>query len=242
MNEKIKLDNLFIEVTKICNSKCAHCMRGIPRKEKFTNVEYLENLLCNIEEINQVTFTGGEPSFNPEIINDFLLIAKKYNINLHSFGVFTNGLIYSQELVKNLYKLYTFSTEKDKCVLSVSVDPFHKFNKENYEKYKKLVFYKGIKEINLEKNNIPLIKTGRAKNNKINPTVEKAITFKDKKIEKINDTFYVYYKIYVECNGKIHNECNISYDEMDSNNFYIGDLNKNNFLDIIKRSYNNDKC
>ena len=70
-----------IELTTLCNLKCAGCPRTVGVKNgewinKTMNVERFEKALKNLPNINMVTLHGiGEPTLNPEFI-DILKVSK----------------------------------------------------------------------------------------------------------------------------------------------------------------------
>lgn len=50
--------------------KCAHCMRGNAQRVDMDN-SVADIVTRQIDSIYNITFTGGEPSLNPEIIRSF---------------------------------------------------------------------------------------------------------------------------------------------------------------------------
>ena len=74
--EKIQLDSLVIEVTRRCQLKCEHCLRGNAQKRDMSR-DYIKDLFKKVGYISNLTFTGGEPSLVPHIIQ---MIRKKQNI------------------------------------------------------------------------------------------------------------------------------------------------------------------
>ena len=65
------INNLMIEVTRRCNLKCDHCLRG-DAQNKDISTEYIDALLDQVTSIGSVTFTGGEPFLATYIIDYFL--------------------------------------------------------------------------------------------------------------------------------------------------------------------------
>jgi len=68
--KKVATDNLVLEVTRKCNMNCAHCLRG-NAEDKDISFDLIDILLDNIDSINMITFTGGEPSLNVKALKYF---------------------------------------------------------------------------------------------------------------------------------------------------------------------------
>lgn len=126
MEQKVILDNLVLCITRRCNLECAHCVRG-NTQDVDMHIELMDKILRGVKSISSVTFTGGEPTLNIGIIRVFMLLAKKYNIDLGSFYVVTNGTKESKELIHLLIDLYALCYEKESCNLVVSRDQFHRY-------------------------------------------------------------------------------------------------------------------
>ena len=58
--EKVSYGNLMIEVTRKCNLKCKHCMRGDAQNFELS-YEAIDNLLDRMNGVQMLAFTGGEP-------------------------------------------------------------------------------------------------------------------------------------------------------------------------------------
>lgn len=136
------IENLCIEVTRKCNMRCAHCLRGNAQNINIDK-KYISELLlhCRDSEIGCITFTGGEPTLNIDAIEFTLQTMRWLNIRLGSFYVVTNAKVYRKRLVDLLDEAYTHCTEKELCGLAISDDEFHgqyqspNFNF-NYYRYK----------------------------------------------------------------------------------------------------------
>lgn len=97
--KKDQIYNLIIETTRKCNACCAHCLRGNGQGIDM-NFVYVEKLLENIGSISTITFSGGEPTLNVEILKQTLDYVKEHDIYVGSIYVVTNALKYSSKLVK----------------------------------------------------------------------------------------------------------------------------------------------
>ena len=136
------IENLCIEVTRKCNMRCAHCLRGNAQNINIDK-KYISELLlhCRDSEIGSITFTGGEPTLNIDAIEFTLQTMRWLNIRLGSFYVVTNAKVYRKRLVDLLDEAYMHCTEKELCGLAISDDEFHERYKSpnfnfNYYRYK----------------------------------------------------------------------------------------------------------
>ena len=64
---KMNIKHLMIEMTRECNLKSEHCMRGDAQNITITP-EIIDKTLDNIETIFSLTLTGGEPFLHPDMI------------------------------------------------------------------------------------------------------------------------------------------------------------------------------
>ena len=110
--------NLMLEVTRKCNMKCEHCMRG-EQQDITMNSKIIKYVLDATSEIDCLTLTGGEPSLAPDAIRWVVYYLKNRGIKLGSFFCATNAAVYSEEFVKQLNELYEYSQNKEKCALSI---------------------------------------------------------------------------------------------------------------------------
>lgn len=125
----MQVNELVIEVGRKCNAKCKHCLRG-PAENVMVDVQKAKKLIDSFESISMITFTGGEPAlYGKEIaeIIDYIISEKK---DVHGFYVASNGMIFNQELMFSLCRLYayieTFTEEAAyTCYFDLSIDQFH---------------------------------------------------------------------------------------------------------------------
>ncbi len=120
----MELQNLIIEVTRKCNIKCEHCLRGNAQK-MVIDTKYIDSLLDQVEYIGNICFTGGEPSLATHIIEYTLSELKRLNIRIGFFFIATNGVNVPEEFVIACLKLYAYCEEKDMCQVAISNDSYH---------------------------------------------------------------------------------------------------------------------
>jgi organic radical activating enzyme len=125
--------NLIIEVTRECNLRCDHCLRGEPENKSIQEKNVI-SLFKQIEngEINTLTLTGGEPALRPDKIQMILDVAKIYNVEIRNFYIATNGTIASDYFLKVLMELYLYCSDNEVSSVDISNDTFH--NKELIQK------------------------------------------------------------------------------------------------------------
>ncbi|MDD3141183.1 MAG: 4Fe-4S cluster-binding domain-containing protein [Lachnospiraceae bacterium] len=93
------INSLIIEVTRKCNAKCEHCLRG-PAQNCDIDTKYIDKLLDDVTGIRSITFSGGEPSLNIKAIRHTYNEIVKRNIQVNDIFVVTNAKKYSLGLVR----------------------------------------------------------------------------------------------------------------------------------------------
>lgn len=249
MNPKITIDNLILEITRKCNMKCRHCLRGNCQNKNITK-ELMEKVLSQINSIHCVVFGGGEPTLNLDAISDFIEIANLYNVEVGNFYIVTNAKVFKQRLINLCEELWNFCFDNEISGLAISDDLFHrewrneekfKLNKSRYlydEEYDEprpyVCFHKEVSDSTAYEG---LIKMGRADENCIAnrnksvylPYVDQQ-EFKDETYMNVLDG-----DLYISYDGRIFPDCDLSYKIIDSNKFLLGNINNESLLEIIKR-------
>ena len=165
---KITFESLCVEITRKCNMKCAHCIRG-EAQDSDMPLNVLEKLLERTKSIQTLIITGGEPSLNIEGMRVLLRLLKKRCIPIFGFYIVTNGKRVTDEFMQTLidYHLYVkecsdgyeddYSTE-----IALSQDIFHEqIPPENIYKLQTLAAF-SIKDKSTDWRKTPLINKGRA--------------------------------------------------------------------------------
>ena len=68
---ELYIKNLCIEITRRCNMRCTHCMRGDAESVDIP-LKHISNLLRHVRHIHHFNITGGEPSLNVRAIRHIL--------------------------------------------------------------------------------------------------------------------------------------------------------------------------
>ena len=168
---EIHVEFLVIEVTRRCNMKCEHCLRG--------DAQNLDISTATLSEIakhiypSSVTFTGGEPSLNVPAIKRYFELAERYGTMPNSFYVATNGAASKEQmrdLALTLLESYAKMEEQDMCEVDVSVDMFHEAfrDNDNAKILSGLSFFGQGKQHSVKDDDLNwLLNTGRANKNGI---------------------------------------------------------------------------
>lgn len=232
------IDNLIIEVTRKCNLKCLHCLRGKAQNKDISS-ETIEKFLVDndIEFISTVTFTGGEPTLNISAINDFINICVTNNIEVGSFYIVVNGVKIPDEFILTVSRLYAFCTDNDISAVEVSESDFY-LNQDD-EQIKKLELFKifSRKQTTDDKN---LILEGNAIDyidDFYDGRYGREINISDSINEIFDDldTSCVGGIIYLNVNGDIITHCDLSYDNQDKHK--IGNVYESTLNDMLTKLY-----
>lgn len=214
--KKYNVSDLMIEVTRRCNMDCCHCLRGDAQPCNM-DLRHVEALFQHVESIATLTLTGGEPSLVPHIIDGIIDLASKHSIHIERFYMATNGMDVSDEFMMSLIKLWNYCANTDEEAgsrLDISNDGYH-FYEESY--FKKLSMFKFTGKKSREDHDLydkGLIRTGRFLEN-YNPDV----SGRDHSIShyEIDDDYISGdAQVYLNCNGDILPDCNLSYEQQDS--------------------------
>lgn len=228
MDYPITISSLILEITRRCNMRCDHCMRGDAQNIDM-DLEIIDRVLDSGVTLSEVTFTGGEPSLYPEAITYFVEGLIKRDQRINSFYVKTNGKIESLDLAVSLLKLYSRCDEPDMCALDVSRDQYHSA-KEPDAIYPGLAFfrndgYRAYKESGI-------ISEGLAEENGLGwrPQESSKIKFDNYGEETIDVEM-----IQIAANGNITGQCDISFDREDEE--AAGNILTDGLAEVISKTY-----
>ena len=245
------IDNLYLEVTRNCTIECEHCLRG-NRERKNMSLNTLDNIFKEIKEVKHLLLSGGEPLINIETLEEIPILIKKYNLNINTISIITNGTVKTKRHIKALEEL------KENCNIFnfiLSNDLFHKLEwkrlgieetiDRNFKEYKELFDIKKY-PINETYCKVSLTEKGKAvklTQQRINEiTKNKYIHYYFKEIEKDDNLSYednrIHGKICIDVNGNIV-DYSMSFNEEDE--FSSNGLNVNLFpFNEIVKVYIND--
>lgn len=232
---------LMIEVTRKCNLKCKHCLRGTAQCVSLQR-KALPNIFKDIE-IGALEFTGGEPLLGLYQIREIVQYIKWFDVYFGFAWFKTNGTIFSEAAIKYMDELYKIADEPDLCALEFSLDQYHTNNKNNIiSRYQELEyqypFIRATENLNNKYKRIyKVIKEGRAKRlRKYEVTEFEKPSFNNGWYEcdenKDNDRF-TENMIYIAANGNVISDCNLSFASVDK--YAFGNIYEEPLVDIIKR-------
>lgn len=128
---KFKFAYLGLEITRKCNLKCAHCLRGDAQNLSMSTA-VIDKILDSSAGIKEIFFTGGEPFLEPDLIEYVVDQVIERDFECFGMAVITNGTIMNDNAIrciKALNKFAEWSRKKygdiAKCRISISNDHFH---------------------------------------------------------------------------------------------------------------------
>lgn len=125
--KKYKYAGLTIELTRRCNMRCAHCLRG-QAQDITLSKNIIDKMFDDITDCAHVYISGGEPLLELDTLI-YLLEKIATNWNTALLEITTNGSILSDSLVAALEQFCqtpTSSSIPRKAHLTISKDEFHK--------------------------------------------------------------------------------------------------------------------
>lgn len=230
--KRLHLNEFVIEITRKCNMKCAHCLRGDAQKRDI-HKEYITKVLEDVSSIGSLTITGGEPTLNIPAIRFILDELKRLEIPVSYFYMVVNGrkTCQSIEFLHLLIEMYMYQDEKDECLpmIQMSNDKYHSHPNEQKESKEFLSMLSFFSCRNDEYKMSNIIAEGRG----YDLGGFKSLDYsKEVYANEYEDTIEVDTMIYLNAKGQICNNCDYSYVTQD--NLYLFDVNETSFFEGIK--------
>ena len=230
---EIYVNYLAIEVTRRCNMKCNHCLRGDAQ-----NLDISTAVLSEIAKHiypGSVTFTGGEPSLNVPAIKRYFELAERCGTMPNDFYVATNGAASKEQmrdLALTLLEAYSKMAEPDMCAVDVSVDMFHEAfrDNDNAKILRGLSFLGRGKKHSVKDDDLSwLLNTGRANENGIGVRAPEVLrTDMDELVTHYsteNDSIS-FDTLYIAANSNVVDGCDSSYEDIDDEENVICKVNQ----------------
>lgn len=228
----ININNLIIEITRKCNLRCDHCLRGDIQNIDI-NYKYIDSLFKQIDQIRILSISGGEPALVPHIINYIIKSAKKYNVEISNYYLATNGTIATDDFILSLINIYLYCSDNGVTSVNISNDEYHDVDlftlNNNIEKLSCLTFVRTMYN-DIRNYQYNIIAQGRAEVNFDGIGLE----VYEPEVSKNNDELYIEGEIYLNCFGQIINSCNLSYDNQNKHIICDVDDFKNSMLKRLK--------
>lgn len=246
----MKIDELILEVTRKCNMKCRHCLRG-KQEDIDADVSLLPNIFNEIKKINCITFTGGEPSLNSPYILSVLDYCKRYQIHVNEIYIATNGLMNLDLLMDSMEQWLKYCMKntgyKDRedylnhhqFRVACSLDEFHdSIDLKSYNFIRSFGYYDDSKEVSYKEYQC-LITAGNVLMNGLDENEdyvtgisgEKLLEFEYGKDKSVTT-------VYVSSNGYVYSGCNFSYEDFDEETWEKNNLREYTLREICKNNFN----
>ena len=211
----MRVESLILELTRQCNMKCGHCLRGDAQNLNMDVREVVTALRDNdIEEVGCLTLTGGEVSLFPAMIELVREAIAYLKFDVDYFYVVTNAKKYSEKFATALDHL-AWHTNEDWNVLSVSKSKYHGYEGQDDtvgRRYEERFEEQDVRvsiEYRADLSDGQLLNMGRAKENQLRGGMKEPemwdMKIKGDQIEEL----------YVAANGDIIPSCDLSYEEAD---------------------------
>lgn len=237
------IDRIVLEVTRSCNLKCKHCMRGCAERCHF-NTCYLDNIFDGIDSVGVITFSGGEPLLKIGTIVKTLDYIREHNICLGGFYIAHNGTIFSKYLMNILKDYYdNYVDEPCLCGFSLSTDKFHLESIKNGKLANRYYDYIELKEFDYgydfifddRKEITTLIESGRGSRNR-----NRIVTKYHRRPSFYNGFIQNEYGSYDDCvlyiaaNGNVISDCDLSFNIIDK--YSLGNIKKTSLAEILHKN------
>lgn len=233
MRKELEIYTMTFEVTRKCNKKCIHCLRGNSQNVDMTQ-KIIEEALRDVTAINTLSLSGGEPTLNVEVIRNIKDHIIRNEIFIGNFFIVLNGTKYDEELVDTLYELYDYITENygdsELCVLTISNNQFQTPDDSIVEMYSHLPFYNEYKANDIPKEEI--LNTGSAYKNGVGVMDVEVL---DLDIEVSDSQINVNYgNVYINALGDVVPGCDLSYEDQEK--YKLGNVLDTSLLDILSNA------
>jgi organic radical activating enzyme len=241
-DSKIIINILELEVTRKCNLKCAHCLKGDACNVSM-DLSTIDSVFKQVDTIETLSLCGGEPFLVPETIRYIVRKAKEYGVIINNWDLITNGTIYSDNVIDVLFELDDYCTDKDDNGLSgrieISSDEFHEeaitklgkrvelILKRNIIMNKLLLpWYSGVRQLKEY-----IVNDGRS----LNLNRKKGnIKVRKYNLTALDDEIKVFPCIYISTNGIVTIGTSSYENQISKYNF--GNINELHILDCIKNN------
>ena len=119
----LKLSSLYVEITRKCNKRCVHCMKGEAQNISMSK-EIIDKLFEDIDDCRAIFFNGGEVLLELDLLDYFVekIIAHKWNTV--EMQLTTNGTILDGRIV-DIYDKFCKTGDERYALLRISDDVFH---------------------------------------------------------------------------------------------------------------------
>jgi organic radical activating enzyme len=123
----VNINNLGIELTRRCNIRCDHCLRG-GAQAKDINLRYVRKLLNmqNVDSVDCLVLSGGEPSLVPHLIRELGMMLFHLDVSIDHFYLATNGTHVTDEFIDAVQSVANQCDAPEYSSIEISRDVYHK--------------------------------------------------------------------------------------------------------------------
>lgn len=137
--KRYKFHKLALEITRRCNKKCEHCMRGEAQNVTMTH-EMVDKIIDDVEDVTRLVLFSGEVLLEIDTIDYLIQKVISSHWTTRYIELTTNGTVCDKRII-DLFESFCIRSDGNYVVIRVSNDQFH--NPEEYKKayafYEKLV-------------------------------------------------------------------------------------------------------
>ena len=234
----LRVEQLGFEITRKCNMRCAHCMRGDPQCKDISK-DVIDKTLDNVASINTLLLTGGEISLNLEAIRYILQACKERNIMVYNFYAVTNGKVVTSEFIMAMCEWYLYTCEcgGDPMYngLALSSDIFHEDIPDEHVNWLRCLSFFREDDKDTDWHQSTLINLGNARNlvgyRKRDPNYQNFSLYVDSDENEV----VVESMLVVTVDGDVLSDCDYEYESTDEIN--VGNVHAANWVKNIIRQY-----
>lgn len=130
MDKKYRFNMLGIEITRRCNKRCAHCLRG-DAQDMSMNTEIIDRIFEDTQDVLCIILGSGEALLEPNLISYFVDKLVESQWSTRKIEITTNGTICEPQIIDAFEKFCVWKHGRIAC-LRISNDPYH--DRKEYEK------------------------------------------------------------------------------------------------------------
>ncbi|MDR1169257.1 MAG: 4Fe-4S cluster-binding domain-containing protein [Prevotellaceae bacterium] len=176
----MKINELYVELTRRCNLRCAHCFYG-EAQDAVMNNDTLEMTFQVFKEMEWLVAGGGEPFLNFNGVKRMIWKVMKNKIRVNNFFIATNGCfegVTTDELIAELKSLH--NNRHVRLLVKLSNTPYHRTartvkDEARYQSFKQELKQNGLPFFELMQDE-EFINSGLAKENGIKATENQIIS------------------------------------------------------------------
>lgn len=243
MNKRYNYDSLTVEITRKCNLKCRHCMRGEAQNITLST-EVIDKIFEQVKDCRTLSLTGGGEALLEIEVIDYLVDKINANgWNTESIQITTNGTIVDKRII-NILEKFCNKKKNRLAYMRISADKFHDIaqSEATYLKYKKMTNNKAVNILLGEKQIESFKFTGRGieyilTTNDLDSFGVVSVPFLEKHRIKVNND-KVFCSLLIASNGNVLFDEEASYETQDE--WCMGNILNESLSDMIEK--NNKEC